>query len=140
MLDKNTLNFQFLIWTSPDWAHTVKMMMFFFFRSRCSRRRRRRLALRITQKRVTSGDKTENAWADFHICGFSTGLLLPHELTALGKERRRRLPDNDDGDFDGGEVFVPYLPSYPSLQSDGRIIARLKLGKTILVAETSRRR
>lgn len=113
----------------------------FFFRSCCSRRRRRRPALRITQKRVTSGDKTEDAWADFHICGFSTGLLLPRELTAPGEERRESSArHNDDGDFDGGEVFVPYLPSYPSLQRDGKIIARLKLGKTILVAETSRRR
>jgi len=63
---------------------------------------------RITEKRVTSGDKTEDAWADFHICGFSTGLPLPRKLTARGEERRCCLPDddNDGGDFDGGERYL----------------------------------
>jgi len=92
---------------------------------------------------VTSDDKTESAWADFHIHDFSTGLTLSREL-ALRRESRHRPPTDDDGDDDDDD-FDDDEPSYLSriissvAMKRRKIIARLKSRKTILVAETSRR-
>jgi hypothetical protein len=94
---------------------------------------------------MTSDDKTESAWADFHIRGFSAGLTLSRELAALRRESRHRPPTDDDGDDDNDDDFDDDEPSYlsriisPAAMKPWKIIARLKSGKTILVAETSRR-